>query len=166
MVCQDVLQGLPLSLLQGCDSTIALCWISSEELRLSQFHRNRVAQVRRALGDLDNLYHVRTDIMAADCGTRPDKVTVEDILVGSKWHSGEQWMTWPVQKAIDEDCIKSVSELRMNDDEKEEFKDGVIFERMPELLTRGHTVNEISSTGQDPNFVNQFRPASELQCCH
>ena len=104
--------------------------------------------------------------MAADCGTRPDKVTVEDILVGSKWHSGEQWMTWPVQKAIDEDCIKSVSELRMNDDEKEEFKDGVIFERMPELLTRGHTVNEISSTGQDPNFVNQYRPASELQCCH
>ena len=133
----------PISLLQGCDSTIALCWISSEELRLSQFHRNRVAQVRRALGDLDNLYHVRTDVMAADCGTRPDKVTVQDILVGSKWHSGEQWMTWPVQKAIDEDCIKSVSELRMNDDEKKEFKDGVIFERMPELLTRGHTVNEI-----------------------
>ena len=104
---------------QGCDSTIALCWISSEELRLSQYHRNRVGQIRRALGGLDKLYHVRTNVMSADCGTRPDKVGVDDILVGSRWHSGDQWMTWPYQKAIDEGCIKPVSELRLNDDEKE-----------------------------------------------
>ena len=136
----------PLSLMQGCDSTIALCWITSEELRLSQFHRNRVGQIRRALGGLDNLYHVRTDVMAADCGTRPDKVKVEDILVGSRWHSGEQWMTWPVQKAIDEGCIRPVSELRLNDEEKEEFQNGILYERMPELLTRGHTLNKIRVT--------------------
>ena len=137
------LKDWPLSLIQGCDSTIALCWISSEELRLSQYHRNRVGQIRRALGGLDKLYHVRTDVMSADCGTRPDKVGVEDILVGSKWHSGDQWMTWPYQKAINEGCIKPVSELRLNDDEKEEFKDGIIFERMPELLTRGHPANQV-----------------------
>ena len=140
------LKDWPISLMQGCDSTIALCWITSEELRLSQFHRNRVGQIRRALGDLDHLYHVRTDVMAADCGTRPDKVGVQDILVGSRWHSGEPWMTWPIQKAIDEGCIKSVSELRLNDEEKEEFQDGVIFERMPELITRGHTVNQVRVT--------------------
>ena len=137
------LKDWPLSLIQGCDSTIALSWITSEELRLSQFHRNRVGQIRRALGDLDSLYHVRTDVMAADCGTRPDKVGVNDILVGSRWHSGEQWMSWPLQKAVDECCIKPATELRLNDEEQEEFKDGVIFERMPELLTRGHIVNQI-----------------------
>ena len=135
------LKDWPLSLIQGCDSTIALCWITSEELRLSQFHRNRVGQIRRAL-QLENLYHVRTDVMAADCGTRPEKVRVEDILVGSSWHSGEKWMSWPVQKAIEEGCIKPVSELRLNDEEKKEYQEGVIFEKMPELLTRGHTINQ------------------------
>ena len=37
-------------------------------------------QIRRAI-QLENLYHVRTDVMAADCGTRPDKVSVKDGTV-------------------------------------------------------------------------------------
>ena len=138
---RSALKDWPVSVLQGCDSTIALCWITSEHLRLSLFHRNRVVQIRRAL-ELENLYHVRTDVMVADCGTRPDKVSVKDVLVGSRWHNGEDWMSWPVQKAIDEGCIKPALDLRLNDIEKEEFKDGVIFERVPELLTRGHVINE------------------------
>ena len=138
---RSALKDWPVSVLQGCDSTIALCWITSEHLRLSLFHRNRVVQIRRAL-ELENLYHVRTDVMVADCGTRPDKVSVKDVLVGSRWHNGEDWMSWPVQKAIDEGCIKPALDLRLNDIEKEEFKDGVIFECVPELLTRGHVINE------------------------
>ena len=55
-------------------------------------------------------------------------------------------MTWPVQKAIDEGCIRPVSELRLNDEEKEEFQNGILYERMPELLTRGHTLNKIRVT--------------------
>ena len=40
--------------IQICDSTIVLCWITSEQLRLSQFHRNRVVSIRRAV----NLNHL------------------------------------------------------------------------------------------------------------
>ena len=55
------------------DSTIALCWLTSEKLRLSLFHRNRVIQVRRGT-NLEDVFHVRTESNPADCGTRPDKV--------------------------------------------------------------------------------------------
>ena len=137
------LKDWPQEFLQGCDSTIALSWITSEELRLSQFHRNRVGQVRRALVDLGNLYHVRTDVMAADCGTRPEKVCFEDILPGSKWHNGVPWMCWPLQKAIDEGCIRLATDLRLNDEEQKDFQEGVLFEKMPELLTRGHAINQL-----------------------
>ena len=137
------LKDWPQVFLQGCDSTIALSWITSEELRLSQFHRNRVGQVRRALVSLDSLYHVRTDVMAADCGTRPDKVCIEDILPGSKWHNGVPWMSWPLQKAIDDGCIKLATDLRLSDEEQKDFQDGVLFEKVPELLTRGHALNQL-----------------------
>ena len=55
------------------DSVIALCWVTSEKLRLGLFHRNRVLQVRRGM-ELEELYHVRTDKNPADCGTRPENV--------------------------------------------------------------------------------------------
>ena len=89
------------SMIQICDSTIALCWITSEQLRLSQFHRNRVVSIRRAL-DLQDLFYVKTDQNPADSGTRPDKVSVQDILVGSMWHSGAKWMSEPLERAINQ----------------------------------------------------------------
>ena len=60
------------------DSQIALCWISSEKKRLSLFHRNRVVQIRRGT-DLENCYHVKTEENPCDLGTRPGKVTMEDV---------------------------------------------------------------------------------------
>ena len=42
------------------DSTIALCWVSSEKKRLSLFHRNRCVQVKRGT-NVDFLYHVATE---------------------------------------------------------------------------------------------------------
>ena len=81
--------------------------------------------------------------MAADCGTRPDKVCIEDILPGSKWHTGVTWMSWPLQKAIDDGCIKLATDLRLSDEEQKDFQDGVLFEKVPELLTRGHVLNQL-----------------------
>ena len=42
------------------DSSIALCWTTSEKKRLSLYHRNRCAQIRRAT-EVTNLYHYTTD---------------------------------------------------------------------------------------------------------
>ena len=71
-------------------STIALCWLTSEKLRLSLFHRNRVLQTRRGT-ELDTVYHVRTESNPADVGTRPGKVKLTDIGPGSRWENGDAW---------------------------------------------------------------------------
>ena len=153
---KTALKGWDVSYVQAADSTIALSWITSEQLRLSEFHRNRVVQIRRAV-EIGNIYHVRTDLNVSDCGTRPDKVRVEDVMAGSRWHNGDQWMTWPVEKAVNEGCIIPAIELRVSDAERNDFKEGIIFEKVPELLTRGHVLNkERISKIQDRAKVSEY----------
>ena len=41
-VTRTALTGWEVSYFQAADSTIALSWVTSEQLRLSEFHRNRV----------------------------------------------------------------------------------------------------------------------------
>ena len=123
------------------DSTIALFWVSSEHKKLSLFHRNRVLQILRG-ASLENMYHVKTDFNPSDLGTRPSKVTLEDIQPGSKWICGEEWMTWSVHKAVEQEVLKPVAELRLKKEEEEVFNEGCVFDRVPEVLTRGHVLNE------------------------
>ena len=140
-IVRTALKGWECNYLQASDSTIALCWLTSEQLRLNEFHRNRVVQIRRGI-ELSNIYHVKTDLLAADVGTRPDRVRVEDIMTGSRWHNGEQWMKTTVAKAIAHGSIKPALDLRVHDEDKEEFKDGVVYDKIPEVLTRGHALNK------------------------
>ena len=123
------------------DSTISLFWVSSEHKRLSLFHRNRVLQILRG-SSVNNLYHVKTSFNPADLGTRPSKVKLEDIHPCSKWICGEEWMTWSVEKAVQEEILKPVAELRMKKEEEEIFNEGCVFDKVPEVLTRGHVLNE------------------------
>ena len=73
------------------DSTIALCWVTSDKRRLSLFHRNCCVQIRRGT-DLDMLFHVVTECNPADIGTRPAEVTDEDIGPNGRWEKGLPWM--------------------------------------------------------------------------
>ena len=119
------------------DSTIALCWLTSEKLRLSLFHRNRVVQIRRGT-ELDNVYHVRTEYNPADCGTRPSKVTVADLGPGSRWECGDSWMQMDIDKAVAEGYIKPATDLRISDEFEDKFKEGLMFGEQEDILTRGH----------------------------
>ena len=140
-IVRTALKGWKYDYLQASDSTIALCWVTSEQLRLNEFHRNRVVQIRRGV-ELNKMYHVKTDLLVADIGTRPEKVRVEDVKPGSRWQSGECWMKMAVNQAITQGSIKPALELRVNDDEKDEFKDGIVYDKIPEVLTRGHALNQ------------------------
>ena len=70
------------------DSTISLYWVSSEHKKLSLFHRNRVLQILRGTS-LDCLFHVKSESNPSDLGTRPNKVTIQQVSPGSRWISGE-----------------------------------------------------------------------------
>ena len=57
-VCRKALDGWVEDYSLFADSVIAICWVTSENKRLSLFHRNRVVQIRMHT-DIDKIYHVR-----------------------------------------------------------------------------------------------------------
>ena len=124
------------------DSVIALCWVSSENKQLSMFHRNRVIQIRRGTS-LDDMYHCRTDHNPSDVGTRPAKVTLSDVGPNSRWNNDDEWMTWDLEKAVHAGIIKPVLELRLSKDDEDDFKEGLLLDKEPDILTRGHVVSNV-----------------------
>ena len=125
------------------DSRIALCWLTSEKLRLSLFHRNRVLQTRRGT-QLDTVYHVKTEFNPSDCGTRPSKVKLSDIGPDSRWENGDAWMRWDISLCVSEGILLPAADLRVNKDEEEDFNMGLVFGDRDEILTRGHITNQTS----------------------
>ena len=129
------------SLIVG-DSRIALAWVTTETKRLSMFHRNRVIAIRRNT-ELNQLYHVISSGNPADVGTRPSKVKFEDVGPNSSWENGLEWMNKDLQESIQSEIIKPALELRINRELEDDYASGLMFDsQVPEILTRGHAVNE------------------------
>ena len=91
---------------------------------------------------MKDLYHVRTDVNPADVGTRPEKVSVSDVGPGSVWQEGYPWMRMETKEAVELGFIKPASELRMSPEEEEDYDRGLVYEKVPEVLTRGHVVTQ------------------------
>ena len=72
------------------DSSISLCWISNDSLKLKQFVHSRVRQIIR-LVDKHDFYHIAGENNPADLLTR-GMVTVEDVDDNSTWQCGADWM--------------------------------------------------------------------------
>ena len=132
-VCSSIVAG---------DSEVALCWVTTENKPLAIFQRNRAIQVRRSL-ELTDLYHVRTEANPSDVGTRPGRVTLSDIGPGSRWEEGDAWMKLEFSESVDKGIIKPASCLRVRDEEESEYRKGLVFEKVPEILTRGHVIDEM-----------------------
>ena len=120
------------------DSSIALCWSISKEKRLSIFHRNRVAQINRSTG-LENLYHCISEENPCDVGTRPDLVKLDDVGPLSKWEKGLPWMNGEIEDAVKNEILTPALSLKIDKiAEEQSFKEGLIFEKSKEILTKGH----------------------------
>ena len=126
------------------DSSIALCWSISKEKRLSIFHRNRVAQINRST-ELENLYHCISEENPCDVGTRPGLVKLEDVGPLSKWEKGLPWMNGEIQDAVSKGILTPALNLKLEKiTEEQSFKEGLIFEKSKEILTKGHPAVYIS----------------------
>ena len=77
--------------------------------------------------DLENLYHVRSESNPSDVGTRPEKVTVGDVGPGSRWENGDPWMRKEIEQAVNDNILKPVRDLQINDEEESEFRKGAYF---------------------------------------
>ena len=118
------------------DSMIALCWLTSEKLRLSLFHRNRVMQIRRGT-ELETAYHIRTENNPADCGTRPDKVKIGDIGPESRWENGDSWMHHNIEDAVSIGILKPATSLRVSKEIENDFNQGLLFGDRDEIVMGG-----------------------------
>ena len=108
---------------------------------MSTFHRNRVVQIRRSI-NLKNLFHVKTKYQPCDIGTRPDKVSADDVGPDSQWFNGLYWMKMDISEAVEQEILVPVDKLRLSDDEKKDFKQGLVIDTEPEVLTYGHVATE------------------------
>ena len=140
------------------DSVISICWTISEKKRLSLFHRNRCNQIRMNT-QLDRIYHVKTDFNPSDIGTRPEKLQECDVGPDSVWMKGHEWMTEDLKAAIVQDIVTPAAKLKLKDDEKYEFSKGLVHERIPEILVKGHfafvndRVSKLTSRAVFSNYI-------------
>ena len=118
----------------GSDSSISIAWVAYEKVRLHVFHRLRVSNIRNKI-QLEELYHVSGKQNIADTGTRPDLLKPEHILPGSSWLSGLPWMMDSVEQAIENGVIKSLNEIKLDDEAKKLFKEGIMLDSSLCMLT-------------------------------
>ena len=131
------------------DSTIALSWAVYEKVKLHVFHRLRVANIRNKI-DLDELYHVDGKENIADTGTRPDLLATEMIMPDSDWIRGRSWMNLSVQDAIKSGIIMNVNDIKLSNDAKKVFKEGIIYDALEESI-------------DDKNFVTKEALINDLE---
>ena len=123
------------------DSAIAIHWTMSENLPLSIFHKNRVIQILRGT-DTSELFHVKSEYNPADVGTRPDKVSIDDVMPDSVFQTGYEWMRKDLAEAEEDGHITPARKLRLKPEDKADFDQGLLFDPVPEILTRGHASTE------------------------
>ena len=124
------------------DSEIALDWTISDSRKLSCWHRNRVLQIRRGT-EISNIFYVGTEDNVADVGTRADKVTLDDVGPESRYENGDPWMRLDMEQIIEQGILIPAEKLKPVTVEKEEdLKKGYMFEKEPEVLTRGHVADD------------------------
>ena len=127
------------------DSQVVLCWVSNDRLRLKQWARDRVIEVRR-LTDVSQWCYIESKNNMADIGTRRG-ATIEDVLDDSPWICGHDWArydrdTFPVKRFQD---IKLSKEQKQSHDEELVKLDGAdpewLARQMSQMYCESYTVN-------------------------
>ena len=143
-----------------------MCILQRASVSTSLFHRNRCVQVRRGT-DLDVIYHVATDFNPADIGTRPQLVKITDVGPNSAWEKGLPWMNGEIDDALDQGILTPASKLRLTDEEENLYKKGFVFEKSPEILTKGHAVMlvnaRVEKVKERQEFSNYLIPPNKFK---
>ena len=61
-------------------------------------------------------------------GTWPDLVSHDNNMPGSTWLKGYPWMQELIDKVKSNGIIKSVEDIRLNNDAKKVVKEGIVFD--------------------------------------
>ena len=70
-------------------------------------------------------------------------VTLDDVQRDSKWIAGADWMKQDIDDAVRTGILTPVADLRLSTKEViDDFHDGCVYDEVPEVLTRGHVLNQ------------------------
>ena len=130
------------------DSEIVLSWIIYEKVKLTTFVRNRVANIREKMG-LDALHHVEGVSNPTDVGTRPDEITADSVRPGSVWLKGKPWMNMSMEQAKQEGIIKHVNDIKLSNDKKKIFGEGVAYDTFDTTGTGVFAVTKIGKIDKE-----------------
>ena len=131
----------------GNDSEIAVYWLLTDKLRLNVFTGSKVSQFRLN-ARVDQLYHVSTESNLADLGSRLDldNFDVNDLGALGKWHKGLSWMCYPnVQEMMDEGHLTHGFDLKVKDDLRSQYEEGLLLEKLINKKKRIMSMTECNS---------------------
>lgn len=131
IILENALDGWIRGFFAFTDSEIAICWTVYERVKLTTFVRNRVINIRTKMG-LDLLHHVDGKENPTDVGTRPELITSDSVRPGSIWMKGKPWMQMSIDKAKDLGIIKTVEDIKLSNDNKKVFKEGIVYDTFEE----------------------------------
>ena len=136
------------------DSEIALCWSIYERVKLTTFIRNWVINIRSKMG-LEILHHVDGISNPADVGTRPELITAASVRPGSVWLKGNPWMTKSIEEAKESGVIKTVEEIKLTNDKKKVFKEGIVYDTFEEVSPGVLAVAKMDEKDENKTFARQ-----------
>ena len=58
---------------------------------------------------------------------------------GSVWENGLPWMSKDLEEMVADGDLTPVEPLVLQKEDKQDYEDGFVFERTPDVLTQGHT---------------------------
>ena len=129
MLRQILVKWVETFILAG-DARVPLFWTLSDNSRLSWWYRTRSAQIRRGTPN-DHIYHLISSVNVADIPTKPDRNTIRDVGPGSEWE---------LSALVQEGTLTPIAALKEDEeDNREEFIEGLVTPHIPDSLTRGYT---------------------------
>lgn len=99
------------------DNEIRLAWIAYETIKLNVFERNRAMNIKSKV-ELSQVLHIEGKSNPADVG-------IKDVMPGSIWMCGYPWMRRPLEEAIKIGTVKSIENIRLENDQKRILKQGI-----------------------------------------
>ena len=83
--------------------------------------------IRTKMG-VEILHHVDGKENPTDVGTRPELITSDSVRPGSVWLCGMDWMKLSIHKAQEAGVIKTVEDIKLTNDKKKNFKEGIAYD--------------------------------------
>ena len=141
----------------GSDSSIAISWAVYEKVRLHIFHRLRVSNIRNKI-NLSELYHIAGKENVADIGTRPELLTSEQLMPGSEFLCGKDWMTQPLGDAMNSGVIKSVADIKLDNESRKLLKEGIMLDSSLNVVSKQDKLAMPQKVIDRENFSNYVFP--------